>query len=245
MLAFILFLPLFAATAVYCVFLTGKDLRKRFAAKAVCSAMFTLIGIVFFALSENSLPKTLVLIGLFLGAIGDIVLETGNFHQDKYKVFFVSGGGSFLLGHFFYIAALLISVFKLKETGRTGFLPQSVSNLTILPVLLSIVFFLIFVSVSHRFNLRAVEGGKAFRFAIGGYLSVVAAAGAIAVSCALCVSARVFITYSCGFVLFLISDSTLMKNMFGPKRTILYDHIIITSYYFAQFALALSIYIRL
>lgn len=243
MLAIILFVPFLLGLIFYCFKLVEKNLKKCFAAKFICSSMFVIIGLVFYVLSDKTLPKTLVLAGLVLGALGDIILEFGNFHKETYKKYFLSGGGSFLLGHFMYIAALLITASEQKSNKTGGLLSFAGIPFEALLLSICVVLIAVLVFISHRSSLPYIESGRSFKLAVGLYLAVVAVAASLATAFTLCLSVRSFITYSIGLILFLTSDSGLMKNMFGAKRTLACDHLVIVSYYLAQFAMALALYI--
>lgn len=76
--------------------------KKSFTLKVISAALFVLCGFLCVKISGNNTPyANLIMIGLFLGFIGDIFLHSisGN------KIHFVIGFLSFFAGHFFYIAA--------------------------------------------------------------------------------------------------------------------------------------------
>lgn len=243
MLAFIMFLPFLVCVIFYCLMLKGKNPKKCFIAKSVCSLFFVIIGLIFFVRSKKSLTDCLVLCGLILGALGDIILDIGNFRKESYNKYFLCGGGSFLLGHFAYIVSLCILVAGRSGQTLCGIIPISAKNSITVPVIVSVIVLPLLVLCSHKYALPVMNSSKNFKAAVGLYLIIVSAAAALATSFGLFLSFRSFITYSAGFILFLISDSTLMTNLFGTGQTFRKDCIIIPSYYLAQFIFALTIFL--
>lgn len=244
MLAFYLFLPLLAAVIFYCFMLAGKNIKKCLIAKTICSSIFVIIGLIFFLMSDKIFTQKLILAGLVLGALGDIILDIGNFHKDSYQKYFLCGGGSFLLGHFAYIVALFMTLAqKGRQNCNDGLLPLNGKYNDAVLLISSAILVLLLIILSHKYALPAMHTGKSFKLAVGAYLIIVATAAALATSFGICLSLRTFITYSVGLILFLISDSTLMTNMFGDGQTFRKDCIIIPSYYLAQYAIALTLYL--
>lgn len=243
MLALFLFIPLAAEVVFYCFMLAKRDPKKCLIAKTICSVTFVIIGLIFFLRGEKGLTQWFIMGGLVLGALGDIVLDIGNFHKDSYKKYFVCGGVSFLLGHFAYIVTLFIALTQQRQSFDGGLLHlEDIIRDTTLPFLIGVMIVLL-IAISIYSTIPEINAETYFKIAICAYLIIVSIAAGLASSFILVISFRTFIMYSVGFILFLISDSTLMTNMFGSGQTIKKDCIIIPTYYLAQFAFALVLYI--
>ncbi len=82
---------------------------KSFTYKAIASSIFLLIGALSIHITGNltSYAKY-IMIGLILGAIGDVFLHV----ISKNQIWFLIGGISFLFGHIFYINAFQLGINK-------------------------------------------------------------------------------------------------------------------------------------
>ena len=75
--------------------------------KGLSSLCFITLGVVCFVTGDFSLPKLLILIGLFLGIIGDEVIALCQIYPKHDMTHFIGGGTFFIIGHLFYMAAML------------------------------------------------------------------------------------------------------------------------------------------
>lgn len=82
--------------------------KKTFTLKAICSALFCIVGLLAIKISgNNTLYADYMMWGLFLGAIGDLLL-----HSLTKKIYpFVIGVISFFVGHIFYIMAFQRAIY--------------------------------------------------------------------------------------------------------------------------------------
>lgn len=80
--------------------------KKSLCFKMICSTAFVCTGILSMYIAQNftHYAKT-VLIGLILGWIGDYFL-----HAKSTMGFFLTGGGSFMMGHLAYIIAFIMAI---------------------------------------------------------------------------------------------------------------------------------------
>ena len=77
--------------------------------KGLSSLCFIALGVICFVTGDYSLPKILILIGLCLGIIGDEILSLCQIYPSHDSVHFIGGGTFFIVGHLFYMAAMIIS----------------------------------------------------------------------------------------------------------------------------------------
>ena len=77
--------------------------------KGLSSLCFIALGVICFVIGDHSLPKILILIGLCLGIIGDEILALCQIYPTHDSVHFIGGGVFFIIGHLFYMTAMIIS----------------------------------------------------------------------------------------------------------------------------------------
>ena len=193
----------------------GTDDKLLF--KTISSICFLLCGIFSFKKS----PKTkkyslLILIGLFLGLVGDVVLSSPNI-----KNYFLIGASSFAIGHIFYILAFLsITSFYIRDViisliGSYGvyFIFSNIlnagDNIIIFCVYSFIIFFMTLQSL-HLFKFRKTN--KLFCF-----LAIL------------------------GSILFTLSDIVLSFEISLPYPQAFLSMINLSLYYTAQGLIALSL----
>ena len=77
--------------------------------KGLSSLCFIALGVIYFVMGNHSLPKALILIGLCLGIIGDEILALCQIYPAHDSIHFIGGGVFFIVGHLFYMTAMIIS----------------------------------------------------------------------------------------------------------------------------------------
>ena len=82
---------------------------KALVLKGFSSLCFIALGVICFAMGDHSLPKIFILIGLCLGIIGDEILALCQIYPAHDSVHFIGGGVFFIVGHLFYMTAMIIS----------------------------------------------------------------------------------------------------------------------------------------
>jgi len=91
-------------SAVACLVLVGAEYRKaarwRTVSKWIASLAFIVVGVLAASSGSGSAYTTWIVIGLVLGAVGDIAL------LGKSDRAFLAGLGAFLLGHIAYVVAI-------------------------------------------------------------------------------------------------------------------------------------------
>lgn len=187
------------------------------------------------ALAANGFDKAdarycaFVILGLLFGLLGDIWLDLKFTHPESGIPYTYAGFMVFLFGHLVYDAGL-ITRFYIK--GHPMYL--------IVPVLVSALFCVV---VLFTEDLMKVKYGK-FKAIVAAYSPVVISISAFSGSFALlhglkCIPLNIFFIAS---ILFLFSDLILNGTYFGDGKNrpvdIIVNH---TSYYLAQYAIALSL----
>jgi uncharacterized membrane protein YhhN len=144
--------------------------------------------------------------------IGDIFLL---FPEEK----FIHGLISFLIAHVLYILALSKYILGIK-------------NILIVLFVLSIYGLLVF-------NYLKDKLGK-YKIAVISYISIIIIMGTLSINYYLVDKSSESISFLYGSVLFIISDTTLAIDKFN-KKFYLAQFVILTTYYLAQYLIAISL----
>ena len=164
----------------------------------------------------------LIMMGLVCGLIGDIVLDLKIMYKESSSLYQHGGMVAFLVGHLFYLAALIIYF---------GF--------SWIPVVIALVLAIIIAGVSKfilKFNFAEHSiDTYAYSFILS-YMMTQACYAAITQGFTACT-----ILIAAGSILFLLSDLVLVMTYYDNKDSrpfIAVNHIL---YYAAEFSIALSI----
>ena len=157
----------------------------------------------------------LVVLALFFCLLGDLFL----IFDDYYKIFFLVGLGSFLIGHVFYIFVFSNEKFNLKKgwqffllftlaySAFLFFLIKDSLNDLLIPVLLYMAVILVMINTAY---LRNVNSAISYNLVLTGAL------------------------------LFMVSDSVLAVNMFYEQFTWA-PLVVMTTYAAAQFLIVIGL----
>ena len=190
--------------------------------KAGASMLFVLAGVFAFSIAPLPVFGRMIVLGLMLGAIGDVCLNLRFLLTGHARVIFLFGIGAFLLGHIAYLVALV------------GLNP--VVLLYALPVAAVVSFALI------RFVLARVEVSGAIKVFGILYLCVVFLMACVAVALfALNVSSLGRAVFAAGALLFAASDVLLVLNQFGKKAYPAFRALNLSLYYAGQVCICLTI----
>jgi uncharacterized membrane protein YhhN len=211
-----------AAEAIFIVLERRKRMLSALLLKGCASLLFVLAGVVAYSLSPDRMFARLIVLGLMLGAVGDVCLNLRFLLTGRARAVFLLGIGSFLLGHAAYLIALIA-----KQPGAL---------LYALPVAAIISFFLI------RFVLSRVEvGGVIKTFGIV-YLSVVFLMAAVALTLfAFEPQSTGKALFAVGGLLFAASDVLLVLNQFGKRAYPAFRALNLVLYYLGQICICLTI----
>lgn len=131
--------------------------KKSLKLKMICSTAFVCTGILSMYIADNFTPYAITMLtGLVLGWIGDYFL-----HAKSTMGFFLTGGGSFMMGHLAYIIAFIraIPVFN-AEMGYV----------TIPEIVAFVIIFIVFGTIMiKKFNFQT-PFLKAVTFLYGAFL---------------------------------------------------------------------------
>lgn len=195
--------------------------------KSVSSLCYLLTAV--FALIDNVNARTygsLIIMGGALGLVGDILLDLKGIYKNDERVYLKGGFIFFLVGHIFYIAAIVYSI-KLKWW------------IVLLGAAVSAVIGVLTVLSA---NLMKVHYG-AYRKIVAVYVAFLAMTTIMSAT-AMIVSSfeKGYVLMAVGSLLFLLSDAVLSNTFFGrgkdKKHHLFINHFL---YYAGQYLIAASI----
>lgn len=195
--------------------------------KSVSSLCYLLTAV--FALIDNVNARTygsLIIMGGALGLVGDILLDLKGIYKKDERVYLKGGFIFFLVGHIFYIAAIVYSI-KLKWW------------IVLLGAAVSAVIGVLTVLSA---NLMKVHYG-AYRKIVAVYVAFLAMTTVMSAT-AMIVSSfeKGYVLMAVGSLLFLLSDAVLSNTFFGrgkdKKHHLFINHFL---YYAGQYLIAASI----
>lgn len=211
-----------ALEAAFIVFEQRKRMLLALLLKGAASLLFVLAGLVGVSITNNFAFARVIVLGLMLGALGDVCLNLRFLLASLGKPTFMLGIGAFLAGHLAYLWALIqLSPLALWYA---------------LPVAAIVSFFLL------RFVLSRVEVGGAIKMVGIVYLCVVFLMACVAL--ALFVLERTNpgrAVFAAGALLFAASDVLLVLNQFGKRAYPSFRALNLSLYYVGQVCICLSI----
>ncbi len=211
-----------ATEAVFIVLEQRKRMLTALLLKGLASLLFVLAGIFAFSHAFVLPYARLILLGLMLGAVGDVCLNLRFVLTCRAKVIFLVGIGAFLLGHVAYLIALIAR--------------EPIALLYALPAAAILSFFLI------RFVLSRVEvSGVIKTFGIV-YLCVVFLMAVMAGALFLLQpqnTGRALFAF--GGMLFAASDVLLVLGQFGKRTYRGFRALNLSLYYIGQVCICLTI----
>ena len=195
--------------------------------KSVSSLCYLLTAV--FALINNPEAYTygsLIIMGGALGLVGDILLDLKGIYKSEEKVYLKGGFIFFLVGHIFYISAVINSV-KLKWYWI---------------LICAVVSIFIGVMTVLSANIMKVHYG-AYRRIVAVYCSFLAMTTAVSVVAMFTLHfQKGYTLMTIGAVLFLLSDAVLSNTFFGrgkdKKHHLFINHFL---YYAGQYLIAASV----
>ncbi len=181
-----------------------KDYKSALAIKSMASFSFLAVGITAVCFAKDITISSLILVGLILGALGDVLLNIRFVVKNNSQKVFLLGTISFLLGHIFYIASLLVYAYNND--------PESLYGAVINAVLITFIVGLLICT-----QLKVKKQLKIFGII---YVLIVSLFMCNAIYNLIVVKSLFSLLTSIGAVLFFASDVTLIFNSFGPKPKI-------------------------
>lgn len=213
------------ALILFLIFRDRSGSVKALLFKTVTSFLFISVAFASFMVNPSQGVATfamLIMMGLICGLIGDILLDLKVMYKGSSSLYQHGGMVAFLLGHLFYLTALIIYF---------GF--------NWIPVVIALVLAIIVACVSKfilKFNFAEhTVDTYAYSFILS-YMMTQACYAAITQGYTVCT-----VLLAVGAILFLLSDLVLVMTYYDNKDSkpfIAVNHIL---YYAAQFSIALSI----
>ncbi len=188
-----------------------RKFTKALIFKGIASLCFVTFGLVNFLTSDFSPSTLLIFIGLCFGIVGDEVIALCQNFPKYDSHAFLGGGSSFLVGHLFYIAALL----SLRRVN----------------LLSMIIAFAIIASLCLLYNQKRHFLVGNMKISLSLYLSVLVFLASLAIG--------VFVErktvgvglFALGGVLFATSDNLLFAYKFGKEPRFLQNIALHATYY--------------
>lgn len=209
--------------ALYCRVNQFGNPQGKLLFKGLASIAFVVLGWLGAAAGGGGAYAVLMVIGLVLGAVGDVLLQMMECRPQNRESFFRSGLGSFLAGHVFYIIAFLF-----------------IQSVTVWQFLGALVLFgvMFALQVPARVELGAQ---KLPVYLYGAVISLMAAFAVGAVCTAPSLRSTLVLL---GGILFVVSDAILALIFFSPLKKRSLPTWNLATYYVGQILLALSILAR-
>ena len=206
---------------LYLKALGQNEYRQAFKVKGAAALCFCALGLLTARFCSDRAFSLKIVLGLFMGLVGDELLALRRFFVGKRDLIFALGSVAFGIGHFLYISAV-------SSAGRTIF-----------P--LAVLFAAMYAAVSFAYAFRKrMNAGKMQIFAVV-YILVVVFMAACASACAVLTRKAGAILFALGGICFAVSDNLLCSYQFGEARTPSVDLAVHVSYYAAQLLIAWSI----
>jgi len=227
-MGFFPYLVIFLGAIALTLFLIARDRKgsvKALLLKTTTSFLFISVAFASFMVNSGQGVASffaLIMMGLICGLIGDIILDLKIMYKESASLYQHGGMVAFLVGHLFYLAALII-YFGFDWT----------------PLVIAVVLAIIIALVSKfilKFNFAEhTVDTYAYTFFLS-YMMTQACYAAITRGFTACT-----ILLAAGSILFLLSDLILVMTYYDNKDSkpfIAANHIL---YYAAQFTIALSV----
>ena len=229
-------IPLIIGTILLGVFLFFRVKEKRVTAviiKSFVSLMFIITAIVAFLTSQN--PKSLfivfVLIGLFFGLLGDILLDVKYISVNHELLFTKLGFLAFGIGHICYITGLFSKFFDFQNNPLY----------LIIPIVVSVAV-ATFTVLMEKFTPIRYEKMKIF---VAVYALILFLVTSLYMSAAIQYGwhATLLNLMAIGFIFFALSDlilnNTYFSTGFSGPIFIITNHVF---YYIGQFLIAVALF---
>jgi hypothetical protein len=227
-MSFFPYLIILLGAVALTLFLIARDRNgsvKALLLKTATSFLFISVAFASFMVNSGQGVATffaLIMMGLTCGLIGDIVLDLKIMYKESSSLYQHGGMVAFLIGHLFYLAALIIYF---------GFNWTPLVIAVVLAILITLVskFILKFNFAEHTVDTYA------YTFFLS-YMMTQACYAAITRDFTACT-----VLLAAGSILFLLSDLILVMTYYDNKDSrpfIAANHIL---YYAAQFTIALSV----
>jgi hypothetical protein len=227
-MGFFPYLVIFLGAIALTLFLIARDRKgsvKALLLKTTTSFLFISVAFASFMVNSGQGVASffaLIIMGLICGLIGDIILDLKIMYKESASLYQHGGMVAFLVGHLFYLAALIIYF---------GFDWTPLAIAVVLAIIIALVskFILKFNFAEHTVDTYA------YTFFLS-YMMTQACYAAITRGFTACT-----ILLAAGSILFLLSDLILVMTYYDNKDSkpfIAANHIL---YYAAQFTIALSV----
>ena len=200
-----------------------KQYKKALILKFLATLSIAILSFISFN-KANTCSKMyflLIFTGIICGVIGDTLLALNKVYKSKYDIYFLSGLVSFLVGHILYIKAFTL----IMDTNKYDF-----------------IFAVIYILIAYYIRSKSKLDFNRLEIPILIYALVITLMFGKVTSILLFSNNQLLnILVFIGGLLFIISDSILVFDIFGEKHNKLLTIYCHLSYFPAQIMFALSI----
>jgi len=183
--------------------------------------VFVCVGFCGKITAENTRFANMVVVGLLLGAAGDVLLNIRYLVKKNSQPVFMAGIAAFFAGHVMYLAA------QLPYCEHIGI--AAAAGAAVAGVLIAVMF-------------KHTVAEPAFKAFGGVYVMTVVLMASVSIGSLFAAQNPCRVLFACGAFFFLVSDSILIFNTFGPKFSFPLGALTLVLYYIGQSLIALSVY---
>ena len=198
-----------------------KEFTKALVLKGLSSLCFVTLGLCDYIFGVFSLPKLLILVGLSLGIIGDEILALCQIYPSSDITHFIGGGTFFIIGHLFYMSAMLI-----------------MGNINVVALVIS---FVLMLALSFFYESKNKFYVGDMKISLRLYMSVVILFAAFGIGSFIGQPGIGRALIAIGGILFAVSDNLLFSFKLHDSTRFYRNIILHIAYYLAQMLIALSI----
>ena len=212
----VLFIICIALQTSYVIFANKKKFVIALICKTLASVCFVGLGYYGYSIS-NDISNKWFIYGLLFDAIGDVLLGVRNIvlHDQMFLI----GTLSFMVGHVFYIVALI---------------PRIASILTI-----TMACAIVIGIGLYCFFMKVCKFSKALTIVGFFYTILMVSIGIMGIAAYLHMNTTKNLTYMFGAILFMMSDTILVLHNFSKRKNWMHP-VYSTLYYVGQMLIALS-----
>ncbi len=211
-----------AAEAAFIVCEYKKKMLTALILKTIASLMFILLAVLLSARAPISRYAAVIIAGLAFGAIGDICLNLRHLVGERGKQVFMIGIAAFLIGHLFYLFALI----------------QHAPQMLLWSILLcAVLSFFLLHFILARIEVQGVLRSFGIVYLVVVFLMACCALGLLPID----PTNPAYLLFTLGAILFAGSDVLLVLGQFGKKKHPSFRAMNLSLYYIGQICIALTI----
>ena len=198
-----------------------KKFKKALLFKGLASLCFVILGAYNFFCQEFSWVNFIIFIGLCFGIVGDEIIALCQIFPKYDTQHFFGGGVCFIVGHLFYMAAMIMM--------------NGINVIAVVASFIALVLLCMIYEDRKKFLVGKMKNSLKL------YIAIVILFSAIGISTFLKRGTLGSALFALGGALFTISDNILFAFKFGARPRYRQNVSLHIAYYLAQFVIAWSI----